>query len=98
MFTKILPSFNYYICSGFGISEQLCRSPSDHYNGTGQGNLLSRESCKVQSCYIIKNIEKKKIGYELLAPIEKKPIDRTVIAFVDDTNFYSNGQQVNENI
>jgi len=46
LFAKILPSFNHHICSGFSISKQSYRSPSNHYSSIGQGNSLSGESCK----------------------------------------------------
>ena len=47
LIAKILPVFKYYTCSRFGISQQSYRSPSKYYGRTGQGNLLSGESCKV---------------------------------------------------
>ena len=98
LIAKIILAFNYHICSGFGISQQSYRSPSEHYGGTRQGNLPSGKVCKVQSCYIIREIEGKDIEYKLIILIQQKKIDRIAIAFVDDTNFYSNGDCVQENI
>ena len=52
----------------------------------------------MQSCYIIREIKTKDIGYKLITPIKQKPIDRIAIAFINNTNFYSNGDCVTENI
>jgi len=90
--------FNHHIYSGFGISQQLYGSPSEHYRGMGQGNLPSGEAYKIQLYYVIKKIENKEIEYKLIALIEQKHINRTAAAFVNDTNFYSNGESVKENI
>ena len=46
----------------------------------------------------VKKIENEEIGYKLIALIEQKHIDRIAVAFVNDTNFYSNGESVKENI
>ena len=52
----------------------------------------------MKSCIIIKNIEADEKEVKLLVPITNTIIQRTAVAFVDDTNFSSNGLQFYTNI
>ena len=50
------------------------------------------------SCYVIKNLENRKLGVALQAPISNHTIQRAVIAFIDNMNFYTNRSQYKEKI
>ena len=56
----------------------------------GQGNMLSGAVCRDQSCLVFKCLERLKKGVELILAITLKRVRRTIIAYVDDADFYSN--------
>ena len=59
--------------------------------GIGQGNSVSGAICRDTSCLIFKYLEQQNLGVKLKNPISKEIIQRIAIAFVDDTDFYTNG-------
>ena len=53
---------------------------------------MSGAICRDTSCLIFKYLEQKKLGAILLHPISNVIIQQIAIAFVDDTDFYTNGR------
>ena len=80
------------MCTGFGISTDFYGGPNEKLTGKGQGNMLSGAVCRDQSCLVFKKLERLKKGVELVLPLSLKRIRRTVIAYVDDADFFSNGK------
>ena len=64
----------------------------------GQGNRFLDNGSQDISCYILKNLENRKLGAALRAPILNHTIQKAVIVFVDNTNFYTNGSKYKEKI
>jgi hypothetical protein len=91
VFADILPIMEHHICTNFGISKISYGSCVEPLGGTGQGNSVSGAICRDTSCFIFKYLEEKKLGAKLRAPISKEEFQRIAIAFVDDTDFYTNG-------
>ena len=91
MFAKVLPIMQHHVCTDFGISQISYRSSIEKLGGTGQGNSVSGAICRDISCLIFKYLEQMNLGAILKHPIIKEIIQRIAIAFVDDTNFYTNG-------
>ena len=91
VFAEILPIMEHYICTNFGISKISYGSCVEPLGGTGQGNSVSGAICRDTSCFIFKYLEEKKLGASIRAPISKEVFQRIAIAFVDDTDFYTNG-------
>ena len=54
--------------------------------------MLSGAVCRDQSCLVFKQLERLKKGVELVLPLSLKRVRRTVIAYVDDADFFSNGK------
>ena len=88
----------YFVYTGFGISQDSYGSESELYMGIRQGNLFSGKVYKTKSSRIIKNIEIKDIGILLKIPIIQEIIQRVAITFMDDTSFYSGGEDFQNNI
>ena len=89
---KVLSYFQYFIYTGFSISQNTYGSENDEYCSTGHGNLFSGESCKVKSCLIFGDIEEKELEIIVKTPISNNNIQRSAVAFVDDTSFYTAGE------
>ena len=49
-------------------------------------------------CFVIKKVEVKKLGAIIKLLITKTTEQRAAIVFIDDMNFYSNGQKYNKKI
>ena len=91
VFAKVLPIMQHHVCTDFGISKNFYGSKVEKLGGTGQGNSVSGAICRDTSCLIFKYLEDKNLGAMLKDPISKEIIQRIAIAFVDDTDFYTNG-------
>ena len=46
LITKIIATLKYFICTGFGISEELYGGKYEKFIRTGQGNMVSRAICR----------------------------------------------------
>ena len=90
--------FKHFTCTGYGISNEYYGGDLESLTGTGQGNMLSGAVCRDQSCFVFKKVERMKKGVELILPLTLKRIRRTIIAYVDDTDFYTNGKDFIEKI
>lgn len=62
LFSKLIPRFTHYLCASFGISSITYGGDHDLLGGTGQGNVLSGNACRDQSCIIFKNMEQQELG------------------------------------
>jgi len=91
MFAKVLPIMQHHVCTDFGISENAYGSRIESLGGTGQGNSVSGAICRDTSCLIFKYLENKRLGAVFNTPLSQKLLQRLAIAFVDDTDFYTNG-------
>ena len=96
LFTKILPVMEHHTCTSYGISDSSCGSKHFKLGGTGQGNSVSGSICRDTSCIIFKHLEDKKLGIDIQHPISQKDFVRLAIAFVDDTDFCTNGSMFME--
>ena len=92
LIAKVIPVMKYYLYTGFRISTILYGRPTEEIVGTRQENRFSGDGSRDTSFYIIREIEKQKLGVAIRSPIVNKLIQRAVITFVDDTNFYTNGK------
>ena len=93
IFAKVLPIMKHHVCTDFGISKDTYGSQTERLGGTGQGNSVSGAICRDTSCLIFKYLEEKQLGAMIKNPISKQIIQRIAIAFVDDTDFYTNGPE-----
>ena len=92
IFAKVLPIMSHHVCTDFGISKITYENNVETMGGTGQGNSLLGAICWDTSCMIFRHLEKQNLGAILKNPISKVIIQRIAIAFVDDTDFYTNGR------
>ena len=92
LISRTIPSFNHYLCTNYGISDKSYGGIHDQLAGTGQGNSISGNHCRDVSCIIVRSIENKNLGMKIKDPYTYHEELRTSLAFVDDTDFFSNGQ------
>ena len=95
-FEKVLPMINHYVCTNFGISNKTYGSKYETLGGTGQGNSVSGSICRDTTCIIFKHLEDRKLEFNAVSPMNKKMMQRIVISFVDDTDFYTSGEEHKE--
>ena len=91
MFHAVLPIMQHHACTDFGISNKFYGSTAERLGGTGQGNSVSGAICQDTSCLMFKYLEQLNLGVKMQRVEVDKLLIRLAIAFVDDTNFYSNG-------
>ena len=91
LFTKIMPIFNHYMCTGFGISNAPYGGRQEQLAGTGQGNKFSVDMCRDVSCLIIKEIENGNLGIKFKVPIIEEEEQCVSISFVDNTDLITEG-------
>ena len=53
---------------------------------------MSGAMCRGTSCLMFKKLEDQNLGVIVKTPISNKEVIRSAIAFVDDTDFYTNGR------
>ena len=94
LFQKVLPIMKHHVCTDFGISTKYYGHQNDKLGGTGQGNSLSGAICRDTSCIIFKYLEDQNLGAIIEIVRTNRIIQRVAIAFVDDTDFYTNGNEV----
>ena len=95
---NILPIMQHHVATDYGISTESYGSEVNKLGGTGQGNSVSGAICRDTSCLIFGHLEQQQLGAKIMIPSKNKEIQRVAIAFVDDTDFYSNGQKYNEDM
>ena len=82
---------NHYVYTDFGVSKNYYGHKREKLEGIGQGNLLSGVICRDTLCIIFKYLEGLNLGAIIEVIKSQKSLQRVAIAFVDDTNFYTNG-------
>ena len=95
---KVLPIMQHHVATDYGISDEYYGDKMNKLGGTGQGNSASGAICRDTSCLIFKYLEIQNLGAEIHIASEKRRIQRVVVAFVDDTDFYANGEEYNNNM
>ena len=91
LITKVLPRCKHFIGTTYGVGKESYGEMNELLGGTGQGNVFSGNVCKDVSCFIFKEIEKKRLGIMLTSKYNDTEVQRNVIAFVDDSDFCSSG-------
>ena len=90
LFARLLPVMNHFICTSFGISSDYYGSDTFKLEGTEQGNSVSDVICRDTLCIIFKKMEEEKLGVITKMPLTLEEFVRCAIAFIDDTDFYTN--------
>jgi len=93
LFTKIMPNFEHYINTGYGISTISYGGEECQLAGTGQGNKFSGDMCRDISSLIIKQIENENLGIIFQSPVKEVQEQSVSVSFVDDTDFIAEGHQ-----
>ena len=92
LYTKLMPRFERYISTGYGISDDYYGGEYQQLAGTGQGNKFSGDMYRDVSCIIIKVIENKRLGVFFINKLTGEVIQCVSVAFVDDTDFMTDGE------
>ena len=98
MIQKVLPIIQYHICTDFGISTKSYSNKYSALGGTGQENSVLEAICRDTSCLIFKYIEEKNLGAIIHIKRTNTRIQYIAIAFINDTDFYSNRLDYENNI
>jgi hypothetical protein len=96
LIAKVIPNWRHYVCTGFGASSTYYGGEEDKLAGTGQGNRFSGDVCRDLSCLIIRNIECKQVGMNIQSKLYGDTIQKVAVAFVDDNDMMSDGDDVNQ--
>ena len=59
---KVLPQIKHYMCTGYGISLNSCGSEKQQIGRTGQGNHFSGNMSRDTSCFVIREVEVRRLG------------------------------------
>jgi hypothetical protein len=54
LITKIMPIMENYVCTAFGVSKECYGGRNRKLAGTGQGNVVSGNTCRDSSCLTLK--------------------------------------------
>jgi len=98
LFTKVMLIFEYYLYTAYRISETFYREDQEPIVGTGQGNRFSGDFCRDTLGLVIRVPEKQELGIMIRAPILQKQTQELAIRFIDDINFNSNRNNIQEKI
>ena len=91
LYTKLMPRFKRYVSTGYGMSYNYYGGEYQQLTGIGQGNKFSGDMCRDVSCIIIKVIENKRLGVFFINKLTGEVIQCVSVAFVDDTDFMTDG-------
>ena len=92
MFTKMMPVWKQYICTGYRISSNQYGEIDLNLAGTGQSNKFSGNLCRDTSSLIIKQIEDQNLGIILQSLLVNISEQTVSVSFVDDTDLMTNGE------
>jgi len=98
LFTKVLPRFKRYICTGYRISSRYYGRPTDPTGRMGQSMKLSGDTCRDKSYFIIKNIENEDLRVMITSPIINIIEKELCVGFVNDVDFFSKGTDTQDKI
>ena len=82
---------HYHVYADFGISKNFYGHRKFVLEGTGQGNSISGAICRDISYLIFKYLEDQQLGAKIIIKKSNKNIQRVAIAFINDIDFYANG-------
>ena len=91
LITKIIPNWQHYARTGFGISNAYYSGEYDRLAGTGQGNRFSSNVCRDTLCLIIKCVETKDLGMNFKSNVVNETMPIAAVAHVDNNNLVSDG-------
>ena len=91
--TKGLHRSKHCIGTSHGISEHSYGGEDVVLGGPGKGNMLSGCLCRDVSRLIFKELENKRLGIVMKSKHNKNVVQRVVIAFVDDSDFCTKGNE-----
>ena len=89
----MLPIIEHHICTSFGTSKEFYRGVNNKQAETGQGHVTSVNICRDTLNLVIKSIEEMQIGIRMKGAILETVEDKTAVAFVDDTDFITEGEE-----
>ena len=92
LISRILLIFQRYICTSYGISKIYYGGIEEKQGGTGQGHILLANISRDRSCIVIKEVQNNNEGTTITSPITKASINEMAVAFVDNTDFFANGE------
>ena len=72
LLTKIIPYFEHYICTSYGISASYYGGVTELLAEIGQWNVLSGNMCYDTSCLVIKIPENKELSIIIVTPLTEK--------------------------
>jgi len=98
LFSKVIPNWRHYICTGYGISKTYYRGECDKLAGTGQGNRFSGDVCRDTSCLILKMIENKQLGMNFVSKLSNETAHVVAVSYVDDNDLVSDRENIGENM
>ena len=96
LISRILPIFQRYICTSYGISKTYYGRTEETQGGTGQGYILLANISRDGSCIVIKEVQNNNEDATITLPITKASINEMAVAFVDDTDFFANGEDLTQ--
>jgi len=91
LISKVIPNWNHYVSTAYGISEKCYRGEDNQLAGTGQGNKFSGDVCRDTSCLIMKSIENEQLGMEFVSGLTNEMIQIVAVMFVDDADMITEG-------
>ena len=92
LIAKVLPIMEHHICTSFRASIEYCRETDNKQARIEQDHITLVNICRDISCLIMKPIEDQKIGVIIEGPILKVTEYETAVAFVNDMDFASEGE------
>ena len=91
VFSKLLPLFQYKLCTSYGITKWTYSSSIDILGGSGKGNVIPGIIYRDKLYFIFMYIEKMNIGFRIITIITKNIITRLAISLVYNTIFFTIG-------
>jgi hypothetical protein len=94
LFTKIMPVFQHYVCTGFGMSERAYGEEKQQMAGTGEGNKFLGDICRDISYLIIRELKKRMLGVKFKSVISNEIEQCVAVSFVDDNDLAIDSENV----
>ena len=98
VFTKVLLIMEHHVCAGFRISQRSCGSALETLSCAWWGTSVLGSICHNILCLIFKLLEQLNHGEITLEPRTSRKHKWIAIAFVDNTDFYSNSKNCELNV
>ena len=94
--SSIIPTFKDYIYTYFGLYKQDYRGEIEELTGNGQGNVFASILYRDQSYREFQQLNEERLEAIFKSPHSQIEAQRAAISFMDDTDFYSNGENYKE--